>query len=128
MVVFTPHPQSPITPTPSASFVQVRDNLTLLKKTQKRKQASKRKSKRAWKEREEETQKKMKAKADKRQANIRNRGKPKPNAAAEPRRPGFEGRKTDFLNSPRDAGTSKDVPKKKSRPNYSQSIRGKKRR
>ena len=80
------------------SFGQVRDDLTLLKKTQKRKQASKRRSKRAWQERTEEQQKKMKAKADKRKSNILNRGKPKPQPATEQRRAGFEGRKTDFLN------------------------------
>merc|ERR1712080_572007 len=76
---------------------KVRDNLALLKKTVKRKQASKRRSKRAWQERTQEQHKKMQAKADKRKANISNRGKPKDSTAAEQRRPGFEGRKTDFL-------------------------------
>lgn len=102
---------------------KVRDDLSLLKKTQKRKQASKRKSKRAWKERGEELQNTMKAKADKRQSNIRNRGKPKPKP--EQHRPGFEGRKTEFLNSPTPV---EEKSKKKPRPNYSQSIRGKKRK
>ena len=69
----------------------------------------------------------MKAKADKRLSNIRNRGQPKDQAAAEQRRPGFEGRKTDFLNNPANERKTKDV-KKKPRPNYSQSIRGKKRK
>ena len=71
----------------------------------------------------------MKAKADKRKANIRNRGKPKAQAAAaaEQRRPGFEGRKTNFLNDPANETKAKGG-KKKSRPNFSQRIRGKKRK
>merc|ERR1712032_828744 len=100
---------------------KVRDNLALLKKTQKRKQASKRRSKRAWKERGEAQEQQMKAKADKRKANIRNRGKPKAQAAAaaEQRRPGFEGRKTNFLNDPANDKKAKGG-KKKPRPNFSQ--------
>lgn len=108
---------------------KVRDNLKMLKKTQKRKQASKRRSKRAWKERGEAQEQQMKAKADKRKANIRNRGKPKEKAtaAAEQRRPGFEGRKTNFLNDPANEKKAKGG-KKKPRPNFSQRMRGKKRK